>query len=821
MENRIKEVLSKLTLEEKAALCSGVSSWETTPIDRVGIPSVFVADGPHGVRKEQIRASLGNVFQKSVPSTCFPPAVTLAATWDRDLVYNVGKAIGEECLDQEVQTVLGPGINIKRNPMCGRNFEYFSEDPCLTGELAASYINGVQSTGVGTSLKHYAVNSQEYRRMTSDSQVDERALREIYLAAFETAVKKAQPATIMASYNLINGEYACENKKILWDILREEWGFKGIVISDWGAVNDRVKGIAAGLNIEMPSSNGIRDAEIVSAVQSGRLSEERLDEVLAGTLEYIFKYAKVKEDNKGYKADYEAHHELARKAAASGAVLLKNKGGILPVKSGKSVAVVGELAKHLRYQGSGSSRINPRKIVSFTQCLDNEGIAYEYAAGYSIKNDKIIDDYIAEACEAAKGKDYVLAFIGLTDPYESESFDREHINLPPAHNALIEELSKHNENVIVVISAGSPVTMPWLDKVKAVINVYLGGQAGGEAAYDVLWGNVNPSGKLPETYPLSINDVLSTLYFGNIDPEYRESIYVGYRYFDTARKPVLFPFGYGLSYTTFKLSDIRVSQEKFGAEDTLKVTVKVTNTGKAAGAEVVQLYVSEENPVIFVPEKQLRNFQKVYLEAGESKDAELELSYRDFAFYNVEAKDWTAAPGKFELLVGTSSRDIKLRKTVELVGEPLAKVPDYKAAAPAYYDIAAAAEIPVAQFEALLGRPVNEPKDFKNSDIGFNTAVGDFEGRLFRVIFRSVVKKFSTAVLSKDATDTDRKMVRLGAMDLPVRNMYAMSAGALSYEAVLGLMDMLNGHFFRGLVQLIKGMKNKAPLLKAEKYLKD
>lgn len=820
MDKKIKDLISNLTLEEKAALCSGVSSWETTPIDRLGIPSAFVADGPHGVRKEQQRASLGNVFQLSVPSTCFPPAVTLAAGWDCDTVYAVGRSIGEECLEQEVDTVLGPGINIKRNPMCGRNFEYFSEDPTLAGELAVAYINGVQSTGVGTSLKHYAVNSQEYRRMTADSRVDERALREIYLAAFETAVKKAQPATIMASYNLINGEYACENKKLLWDILREEWGFRGIVVSDWGGVSDRVNGIIAGLNLEMPTSNGIRDAEIVSAVQNGKLSEQRLDEIVAQTLEFVLKSAKLRQDNKGYKADFDRHHALARKAAAAGTVLLKNNNNILPIQDGKSIAVIGELAKELRVQGSGSSKLNPVKTVSFTQCLDAQGIAYEYSAGYSIHKDKVSKNEIFNACKAAQNKDYVLIFVGLTDPYESEAFDRIHIDLPKAHTALIKEVAKYNPNIIVVLTGGSPVAMPWLDKAQALINVYLGGQAGGEATYDILWGKVNPSGKLPETYPLNICDVLSSLYFWVDDPQYRESIFVGYRYFDTAKKPVLFPFGYGLSYTAFELSDIKVSSDSFAASEDIKVSLKVKNKGKRDGAEVVQLYVSELDPVTFVPEKQLRGFSKVFLKAGETKEVEFVLGYRAFAFYNTAVKDWTAAPGKYEILVGTSSRDIKLSRTVTLTAQPLTDVPDYKQTAPAYYDIAGVGEIPLSQFEAVLGYKVGEAKDYKGKPVSFNTAVGDLDGRLFRKLFRAVVRKFSASVLSPEATPTDKKMVRMGAMDLPIRNMYASSAGAVSYETVEGLLMMLNGSFFKGLKQVVVSIRKKTPK-KADKFLKD
>lgn len=820
MDKKISELIGKLTLAEKAALCSGVSSWETTPIKRLEIPSAFMADGPHGVRKEQARASLGNIFQESIPSTCFPPAVTLAATWDTDTVHAIGKAIGEECLNQEVDTVLGPGINIKRNPMCGRNFEYFSEDPVLTGELAAAYINGVQSTGVGTSLKHYAVNSQEYRRMSADSRVDERALREIYLAGFERAVKKARPATIMASYNLVNGEYACENKKLLTDILREEWGFDGIVISDWGAVSDRVKGIAAGLNLEMPSSNGIRDAEIVRAVEAGTLSQESLDKAVAEVLAYVFKCAKLRADNKGYKTDYDKHHLLARKAAADGTVLLKNKDNILPLAEGKNFAVIGELAKVLRTQGNGSSKLKPRKEVAFLDALDAEGVRFDYAAGYSVHNGKPSQNEIFKACKTAIGKDYVLVFVGLTDEYESESFDRDHIDLPEAHNALISEIARHNENIVVVLTCGSPVSMPWLDKVKAVVNVCLGGEAGGEAVYDVLFGKVNPSGKLPETYPASVNDVLSSLYFGKSDPEYRESVFVGYRYFDTAKKSVLFPFGFGLSYTSFKLEGLAVSSERFSADDKLSVSLSIKNIGSRGGAEVVQLYVSEADPVIFVPKKQLKAFRKVYLEAGETRDITFELDKRDFAFYNVAVGDWTAAPGEFELLIGTSSRDIKLTKTVTLIGEPLALVPDYKETAPAYYDIASVAEIPLKQFEAVLGRQVTEPVDKKKRIVGFDTAIGDLDNRLFGIIFRGIVKKLCTVILPKGSSEASKKMTRMGAMDIPLRNLYAMSAGAVAYDTVVGLIEMFNGRFFRGLKQVLRSLRIKTPK-KADKYLDD
>lgn len=817
MDNNIKRLLGELTLEEKAALCSGVSSWETTPVKRLGIPSAFVADGPHGVRKEKERASLGNIFQESIPSTCFPPACTLAATWDKDLVYKVGRAIGEEALEQEVDTVLGPGINIKRSPLCGRNFEYFSEDPLLAGELAAYYVNGVQSTGVGTSVKHFAANSQEYYRMTSDSQVDERALREIYLAAFERAVKKARPKTIMCSYNLVNGEQAAHNKRLLTDILREEWGFSGIVMSDWGAVADRVKGIAAGLNLEMPSSNGINDARIVEAVKNGTLSEEKLDESVAQMLEFIFSCAKNRQANKGYKADYEAHHALARRAAAEGTVLLKNREGILPLVPGKSFAVIGELAKRMRVQGSGSSKLTPKKVVSFIDCLEKQGVEYDYAPGYSVDDDEIDEARLYKAAEAAKDKDYVLVFAGLTDMYESESFDRDTIDLPKSHNALINEVAKVNPNIVVVLTCGSPAALPWLDKVKGVLNVYLGGQAGGEAVCDVLWGAVNPSGRLPETWPYSVGDALSTLYFAKDDVEYRESIFVGYRYFDTVKKPVQFPFGYGLSYTAFEYSGLEVG-DKFVAGDTVKVAFYVKNIGKVAGAETAQLYVKEVSPVIFSPEKQLRGFEKVFLEPGETKRVEMELTYRDFAFYNTAVSDWTAAPGAYEILIGGSVKCIKLSKQVILEGAQLDKVPDYRESAPVYYNIAAAAEIPQVQFEALLGRPVRERITGKKRVVTPDTAMGELDGKLFARLFRSLTVKVSTKILPKSATATDKKMTRMGAMYMPLRNLSLMSAGAVPYGVVEGLVDMCNGKFFRGVGKVIGALRHKQKS-KAEKYL--
>ncbi|MFA5450219.1 MAG: glycoside hydrolase family 3 C-terminal domain-containing protein, partial [Clostridia bacterium] len=706
MENKIKSLLNELTLEEKAALCSGVAPWETTPISRLGIPSVFVADGPHGVRREvESEGGIGNVFKDSLPATCFPPAVTLASTWDKALLGEVGAALADECLEQGVSVLLGPGINIKRNPLCGRNFEYFSEDPYLTGELAAAYINGIQQKGVGTSLKHYAINSQEFRRLVSSSDVDERTAREIYLSAFETAVKKSQPYTIMSSYNRINGVYAGEDKNLLTQILREEWGYQGLVVSDWGAVSDRVKGVWAGLDLQMPSSNGEHDKMIVNAVKSGKLDIDDLDTAVTRVLRFVFKCHEVYEKNKGYKADYKKHHALARRAAAEGSVLLKNTGPILPLAEGAEIAVIGELADKLRSQGSGSSRLNPKDEVSFLAALQRENIKFEYAPGYSVTSPAPKEDMIYQACKLAESKENVLLFIGLTEDFESEGFDREHLSIPPSHITLLEEIYKYNKNIIVVLTGGSPVVMPWIDKAAAVLNVYLTGEAGGESTLDVLFGRVNPSGKLAETYPLQLSDVLSTNYFGKYIAEYRESIYVGYRYFDTANKPVLFPFGHGLSYTAFEYSNLTLSAEKITDNDTLEISFDVKNIGQYEGKEVVQVYVNDIKSTIFMSDKQLKAFEKISLKAGETKTVTIELDARSFAFYNIKTKSWTAEEGEFDILVGSSSRDIRLDKRVYLVAQTT-EIADFRDAAPNYYDIAKAAEIPEAQFEALLGASV-------------------------------------------------------------------------------------------------------------------
>ena len=815
--HEIESIIAQLTLEEKAALCSGISNWETTPIKRLQIPAVTLSDGPHGLRKENAESK--GMFKESFPATCFPPAVTLASTWDPLLVEEVGAAIAEECLEQDVQVLLGPGVNMKRTPLCGRNFEYFSEDPYLAGKLAAAYIRGVQKKGIATSLKHYAVNSQEYRRLTISAEVDERALREIYLKAFEIAVKEAYPETIMCSYNRVNGVYAGEHRALLWAILREEWGFQGIVISDWGAVNDRVKGLQAGLDLEMPSSNGIFDRQIVEAVESGKLEIKYLDQAVKRILRFVFKCARTKEKAASFKADYDNHHLLARKAAASGAVLLKNRDNILPLSPDSDFAVIGRLAKAPRYQGCGSSRVNPKRLVSFCDYLDSQNIAYAYAPGYNMKGDGYSAEKITQAVEIARGKSSILLFAGLTDEYESEGFDRTHLCLPRGHNALIDALAKVSDHLIVVLSGGAPGVITWLDQPSAVINLYLVGVACGEAAADLIFGRVNPSGKLAETFPRQLQDCLAAKYFG-MGPRrvhYRESIFIGYRYYDTAQKEVLFPFGFGLSYTSFTYSDLKISAPAIAEDETLTVSFKIKNSGDCDGAEVAQLYVRDLSATNFVPEKELRAFQKVFLKKGETKTVTLDLNRDAFAFYNVRTGDWCVESGDFEILVGSSSRDILLRATVQVKAAAV-EMPDYKKDAPVYYSLTDAEEIPLEQFEALLGRKIAPEKPLKKGELDLNSTVRDLGVSTFGKIFRWAVARFSPMVLPKNAPDFEKKMIREGALSLPVRNFFTMTNGAVTDEATFSLLMAFNGKTVKGLYQFLKAMLSKKPPKKTDIY---
>ena len=656
----VDTILKEMTLEEKASLCSGNDSWHTKPVERLDIPEIMVSDGPHGLRKVKDDSEIMN---DAIEAICFPSACATACSFDRELVSSMGKALGQACKTEKVAVLLGPGCNIKRSPLCGRNFEYFSEDPYLASEIATAHIKGVQSMGVGTSLKHFACNNQETRRMTCSANMDERTFFEIYAAAFEGAVKNAKPYTIMCSYNRINNVYSSENKFLLTDVLRDKWGFDGLVMSDWGAVNDRPEGIKAGLDLEMPSSHGVNDKKIVESVNNGTLDEKLVDNAVRNVLNLINKSEHAASDDAQW--DKESQHQLARKIASECAVLLKNENSLLPLDKTKKIAFIGEFAKDPRYQGGGSSHINSSKVTSALDAV-KEYCEVSYEQGYDNKTDAVDEGMIAKAVECAKQNDIAVIFAGLTDLYESEGFDRQHMRMPENQLVLIDRICDVCKKVVVVLHNGSPIEMPFKDKVSSILEMYLGGQAVGGAACDLLFGKVNPSGKLAETFPAKLSDNPSYLSFPGEkdDVRYREGIFVGYRYYDFKDIEPLFPFGHGLSYTTFEYSDLKLSSNACSADDELTVSVVVKNTGKTDGKEVVQLYVSDKESSVIRPIRELKGFEKISLKAGESKKVMFKLDRRAFAFYCEPAHDWIVEEGDFEICIGSSSRDIRLTADV-------------------------------------------------------------------------------------------------------------------------------------------------------------
>ncbi|MBN1247121.1 MAG: glycoside hydrolase family 3 C-terminal domain-containing protein [Anaerolineae bacterium] len=669
MKRDIKHLVRHLTLEEKASLCSGQDAWRTKAIERLGIPSIMMTDGPHGLRK--VVGEEGQLAgADTVPATCFPSGATLAASWDRAVMARVGRAIAREAQAEGVRIVLGPAVNIKRSPLCGRNFEYLSEDPYLVGELARAYISAVQAEGVGTSIKHFAANNQETRRLTIDTIVDERTLREIYLPGFETAVKKAQPWTVMAAYNRLNGTYCTEHPWLLTEVLRDDWGYEGAVVSDWGAVNDRPAGVAAGLALEMPGGGEDNDRLIVEAVRAGTLDEAVLDRAVERLLRLIFRAADGCQDNATY--DAAAHHALARKVAGECAVLLKNEDAILPLPKKGTIAFVGAFAKDPRYQGGGSSHVNPSRMDTAYDAavgLVGERAEITYAPGYIVEAETIDAPLRAEAQAVAAAADVAVVFIGLTDVFESEGYDRTHLGLPANHIALLAAVREVQENVVVVLSNGSPVAMPWLDQAKAVLEGYLGGQAGGGAIVDVLFGEVNPSGKLAETLPARLEDTPAYLNFPGDATKvvYAEGLHVGYRYYDARALAPLFPFGHGLSYTTFAYSNLIVDKTTMTDAETVTASVTITNTGEIAGKEVVQLYVRDIEATVIRPPKELKGFDKVELAPGETTTVAFMLDKRAFAYWDEARGDWHVETGDFEILVGASSADIRLRTQVTVM----------------------------------------------------------------------------------------------------------------------------------------------------------
>lgn len=650
MEHHIKELISQLTLEEKAGLCSGADHWHTKAVERLGIPAVKFSDGPHGVRAEDPHADRPYTF---IPTICFPAACATAASFDVEALEQMGRALGRECQAVEVDTLLGPAVNIKRSPICGRNFEYFSEDPYLTGKLASAYIHGVQSQGVGTSVKHFAANNQEYRRMGCSSDMTERTLREIYLSAFEECVKTQQPKTIMCSYNKINGDYAAEHKHLLTEVLRDEWGYEGIVVTDWGAVADRVKGVAAGLDLEMPGTGGMNDRYIVEAVKNGTLSEKDLDKAVENMLRFVFSCADSRREE---QLDLERDHALAVNIAAESAVLLENN-GVLPLGAGQKIAYIGGFAEAPRFQGGGSSHLTPSQSVSALEMARAKGRGVSYTMGFLVDEDTWNDADAAAAVENARQADVAVIFAGLPEAFESEGYDRTHMRLPDCQNRLIAEIAAVQPNTVVVLHNGSPVECPWAGDVAAVLEMYLSGQGGGEACDRLLWGESNPCGKLPETFPLKLEDNPSYLNFGGDgrNVRYAEGSYVGYRYYDTKKMPVRWAFGHGLSYTSFSYSNLRFSADTFADGQTICVQADITNTGKIAGKEIVQLYVADQNGTVGRPAKELKGFTKVALAPNETKTVSFTLDPRSLSYYEEKINDWFAPTGNYEIIVSTSS----------------------------------------------------------------------------------------------------------------------------------------------------------------------
>ena len=781
----IPKVISQMSLGDKIAFCTGADFWQTKQMEQYGIPPMMMADGPHGLRCQKGETDMVGV-NKSLPATCFPTAVTAGATWNRELCAAEGEAIGREALAAGVSVVLGPGCNIKRNPLGGRNFEYISEDPYQAGKMAAAFIRGQQSTGVASSLKHLAANSQEYKRMNGDSQMDERTLREIYLAAFEIAVKEGHPDTVMCAYNKINGEHCSDSKTLLMEILRNEWGFDGTVITDWGAMNDRIKEFQAGCDLNMPGGSDYMEQAAAAAVKNGTLLEADVD----ASVERILRLVEKAQEAKAADVDWDAHHALAQTVAEQGAVLLKNEDGILPLRT-SDVVLIGHMAKEIRYQGSGSSHINPTKLVNltdalpgvlFTDCCDAQGNVTEAA--------------LQEAARAARAHRIAVVVAGLPDAYESEALDREHMRLPEGHNRMIEAVAAANLNTVVVLLGGSAMELPWADRVKAILYMGLPGQAGGEAIANLLTGKANPCGKLTETWPISYQDVISRDTFGRRNVEYREGVYVGYRYYDKAEKAVRYPFGHGLSYTTFAYDDLHADRHS--------VSLRVTNTGSVPGAEVVQLYIAPPKGGLYRPAKELKGFARVELEPGETQTVTFTLNDRSFAVWS---DGWKVPGGTYTLQIGASSRDIRLEAEIAVAGETV-PAPDWQSGS--WYETLNGHPGREA-WERMMGHPVPiQPEPVKGSFTMDNSCLEMKDSSLImRIQYKVTENIIARQCGTKDPSDPQFRMMLVSATDCPLRASVINSAGQMSDALGRGLLQMANGHFLRGLKCICFPAKNR------------
>lgn len=788
------DVIAKLSLREKCALLSGATVFETHALPNKGVPAIWLSDGPNGLRKQAGPADhLG--LNPSESATCFPTAATVANSWDPALGEEIGKALGEETASYRVNVILGPGLNTKRSPLCGRDFEYFSEDPYLSGKLAAGYVRGIQSVGVSACPKHFAANNQELRRMASNSVLDERTLRELYLTSFEIAVKEGRPKCIMTSYNRVNGTYANENHHLLQDILHGEWGYDGAVVTDWGGSNDHVEGVREGSTLEMPCPGFGSAKRLMQAVEEGRLPESAVDARVDELLELVFTTdAAVKAAPKRF--DRDAHHALARRAAAESVVLLKNEDDLLPLKPGQRVALIGDFAQTPRYQGAGSSSVNATRVDNLKDAAEADDITLAgFCAGYE-RSGTPNPAFVEEAAALARKADVVVLCMGLDESSESEGLDRSHICIPENQKQLLEAVAQANENLVVVLSAGSVVETGWVSRCKAVLHAYLGGQAGAGAIMDVLTGRVNPSGKLAETLPLTYEDTPAARYFPGKQQnvEYREGLYIGYRYYETAHVPVRYPFGYGLSYTTFAYSDLKADADK--------VTFTITNTGSRAGAEIAQLYVAKADAAVFRPEKELKGFAKVFLQAGECKTVTIPLDDKAFRYWNVKTDRWETEGGSYQLLVGASVQDIRLRAEVPVQGTG---APDpYAGKAVQCYRTADIKNVPDAAFEALLGHAIPEDRPH----IDQTMTLGELNHS------RSPLCWLAWAVLhtllKRSSREGTPDLNLLFQYNMPVRALAQMTGGMVGQETVDGIVMEAKGFWIIGLLRALIGFGQNA-----------
>lgn len=775
----MKNIINKMTLKEKIEFCTGKDFWHTKEIKELGIKEITMSDGPHGLRYQENAQDIVGI-NESTPATCFPSAVSSGSSWDKELYAKEAKAIALEALQKGVDVVLGPACNIKRNPLCGRNFEYLSEDPYHTGEMASAYIFSMEKY-VSTSIKHFALNNQEYKRQMSDSQIDERALREIYLRGFEKAIKNAKPSTLMCSYNKINGVYSSDNKKLLKDILRNEWGYEGLVVTDWGAMNDRVKAFEAGCDLNMPGNSSYMEKDVIEAVKNKKLDESYIDK----SVERILNLSS-KQRNKDIEVNYDEHDNLACDIAKESAVLLKNENDILPLKK-EELIIVGYMAKNIRYQGGGSSHINPTKITNLTDVLND--VPYYVCDDV---NGNIDEEELSKIKNNIDKDKKIVIVAGLPESFECEALDRENIKMPEGHNRMIEEITSINPNTIVVLFGGSAMELPWANKVKGILYMGLPGQAGGKAIAQLLLGKTNPSGKLCETWPKTYEDVISKDTFGKRNVEYRESIYVGYRYYDKANKEVLFPFGYGLSYTKFKYSNLKINNNI--------VSIDITNIGNNKGKEIVELYVGLKESKVYRPIKELKGFEKIELNPGETKRVNFKLDDDSFAIYQDR---WVIEKGRYEISVGSSSKDIRCVDYLDVDGEDLSNLNTQKNS---WYETLNG-EISKDEWLKIMDYIPQEDKETKKGNFTMNNSCMEMKDHS---LVMKIQYKVTEAIMAKsfngkkDYQDPAFRMMMVSATDSPMRTVVLSSGGLMSENIAKGLVEMANGHYIKGLCLMLK-----------------